>query len=237
MTGLEEFGLTERQLGRLGSRPVTLEIYLHLPPHVYPSPAMLKKLLHLRPEGRREMVHNWRVEALRKLGSEISLRDYKVVRSGGNPFGLRLTLPASAVRELFRLRHASSICVQRIEGFKRHRRVRVTGDSARLYAVKGRFAFQWEGQRRGMQLCEERLFLVMAKSERDARRRAGREFRSDTFPALYRSGHFGRWAFEEIVDVCEPIDREFSSKGTEVYYQYKKRRMRRNYEWHPGSAV
>src|SRR6266566_4362313 len=163
MTGLEEFGLTERQLGRLGSRPVTLEIYLHLPPHVYPSPAMLKKLLHLRPEGRREMVHNWRVEALRKLGSEISLRDYKVVRSGGNPFGLRLTLPASAVRELFRLRHASSICVQRIEGFKRHRRVRVTGDSARLYAVKGRFAFQWEGQRRGMQLCEERLFLVMAK--------------------------------------------------------------------------
>ena len=234
IAGLDEFGLTRRQLGLLGSRQVTVEVYLHEPPHLYPSRAMFRKLLRVRPVRRREMMHDWRVGALRKLQKELSFRDYHVIQSSGDPFGLRLVLPARAVSRLFRLRHASSICIKKIEGRKRRRSVRKSDESPRLYAVTGKFAFQWEGQRRGMQLCEERLFLLMAKSERDARRLAGQEFRSHTFPSLHpTSGHLRRWAFEGITDVCEPIDRQFAATGTEVFYQFRNRRMRRKHEWHP----
>ena len=44
---------------------------------------------------------------------------------------------------------------ERIEGLKRRRRTRMPSGVLRLYAVKGRFAFKFEG-RRGVQLCEER---------------------------------------------------------------------------------
>jgi hypothetical protein len=234
ISGLDKFGLTKRRLGSLGSRQVTLEVYLHEPPHLYPSRAMFRKLLRVPPERRREMMYNWRVEALRKLRRELPFRDYQVIGASRNPFGLRFVLPGRAVSRLFRCRHASSICIERIEGLKRRRGIKMPSGAPRLYAVTGKFAFQWERQRRGMQLCEERLFLLIAKSERDARRRAGQEFRSHTFPSLHpTSGHFRRWAFEGIVDVCEPNDREFSPMGTEVFYAFRNRRMRRIDEWHP----
>ena len=237
VSGLDEFGLTRRELRGLSSRKVLVEVILHLPPHMYPSRAMAKKLLLLKPEGRRQMVHRWRVDEFRKLRRDLPFGEYQVVRRGRDPIGVRMSLTASAVHELFRLRHAGHINILRIAGLKRRRSRSALDDSLRLYAVKAHFALQWEGQRRGTQLCEERIFVLKARSEKDAMLRAGREFRKETFPCLDSSGYFHRWAFEGIVDVCEPVEREFSAKGTEVYYRFEKRRIKRKHQWHPASAV
>jgi hypothetical protein len=88
-----------------------------------------------------------------------------------------------------------------------------------------------------MQLVEDRIILMQAGSESEARRRAERQFRTEGFPVLNSDGYFRRWAFQHILEVCEPADTEWSPKGTEAYYQIRNRRMKRQYEWHPKSAV
>ena len=61
--------------------------------------------------------------------------------------------------------------------------------------------FQVEGQTQGTQLCEERITVVTARSEREARARAARTMAADSFPYLAMSGHFARWSFEGVTDV------------------------------------
>lgn len=229
MSGLEEFRLTRRALRELGARSVTVEISIPVSPYVYPSAARFRELLKISPQQRRSLVRQWRVAKHQNLLRELPFRKYKIVRSNSAPIGVRLTVPAHSVQRLFRLRHAESIRIERISGRKRAR----TLSEERLYAVKAQLAFQLEGQTRGLQLCEERIFLLSARSERDARRRATREFRLEGFPSLTVSGHFHRCHFERILDVCEPIETSFNPAGTEVYYNYRWRRMVRAREWHP----
>lgn len=144
--------------------------------------------------------------------------------------GVRVTLPASSVERLRRLRNASSICICSIEGV---RVKKSTSVRAQLYAVTGRMVFQVEGQTRGTQLCEERITVVTARSEREARARVAGIMATEGNPYLLMSGHFLRWSFEGVTDICECPDEKFSSKSTEVFYRYQRRRVRSENEWHP----
>jgi hypothetical protein len=159
----------------------------------------------------------------------LPFENYEVIRFNSAPVGVRLTIPAQSVHKLFNLRHAESIRIQAIKGLK----IKNTSKSPRLFAVKARLVFQLEGQTKGLQHCEERIFLISAKSEEDAKRRATRKFRQEESPSLTVSGHCYRWHFEKIIDVCEPIEESFNPAGTEVYYNYRNRRLRPEYEWHP----
>jgi len=230
VSGLEAFGLTKRRLRQLGARPVTVEIRIPVSPYVYPSAARFGDLLKLSPQDRRNLLRQWRVTKHSLLIRDLPCRDYEVVRYNSAPVGVRVTLPAHSVHKLFGLRHAESVRIEAVSG----RKCRQTPEEEpRLYAVKARFAFQVEGQTKGLQLCEERIFLMSARSEEDAKRLATREFRQEGSPSLTVSGHFCRWHFDQILDVCEPIETSFNPAGTEVYYEYRKRRMRPANEWHP----
>lgn len=237
VTGLEEFGLSRRALRQLGSRQVVVDAFLDHMRYVYPSPAMFKKLLALSPQERRRTIRDWQMSELKKLRRETPFADQEVIRRGRDIVCLRLTLPASGVHRLLKLKHADGLRIVTVSGVRRRKGRRAPKATARLFAVMARFSEQLEGQTKGSQLCEERIYLLMAKSERDARHRAEREFRQEVFPVLGRSGYFHRRAYEGIVDVCEPFEELFSAKGTEVYYRYEERPVRRKDEWHPGRSA
>ena len=230
VTGLEDFGLTKRRLRDLGTRPVTVEISIPVSPHVYPSAARFRDLLKLSPQDRRNIVRQWQAVKHGQLIRELPCQEYEVVRYNSVPVGVRVTVPADSVHKLFGLRNAESIRIEAIGGRKRRQTLK---EESRLYAVKARFVYQTEGQTTGLQLCEERIFLMSAKSEEHARHRATREFRQEESLFLTVSGHFCRLRFDQILDVCEPLETSFDPAGTEVYYKYRKRRMRPANEWHP----
>ncbi len=228
ISGLERFGLTRAALRRLGSRSVSAEVHIRIPPFVYPSMAEFRRLARKTPHERRSLVRRWRTREHQRLRREIPFATSEVMRFNGDPIGLRLTIAAQSVHKLLRLRHAGSIRIQRIAGMRPALGTRV---SAQLYAVKARFGFQVESQRKGMQLYEDRIVVLSARSEKEARERAVRRFATEHSPYLSTSGHFLRWSFEGILDVCEAPDREFQAQGTEVYYSYRKRRFTRKHAW------
>jgi hypothetical protein len=187
--GLEQFGFSKRSLHALGARPVTVQISIPIAPQVYPSPAQYRRLLELSPQQRRESVRSWRVKEHGRLVRQLPTRDYETIRYNRAPVGVRLVIPASSVQKLFALRNAESVRIEAVAG--RKPRV-VAANGPRLYAVKARFVFQVEGQTKGTQLCEERVFALVARSEEHARRRAAAIFRAEESPSLLVSGRFAR---------------------------------------------
>ncbi len=228
---LDAFGLTPAALRRLGPRTVTVEIQIGVSPYVYPSRSELRRLLRMTPQQRRVLVHDWRVRKHAALCKELPVRDFTVTKFNRAPTGVRFTLRADQVDQLRRLRSADNISVLSVEGLKAWKDLVVP---PRLYAVKGHMVFQVEGQVRGTQLREERLTVVVARSEREAKARVARIMTAGHAPFLATSGHFIRWSFEGVSDVCECPDEQFMPKGTEVYYSYRRRRVRPQYEWHPA---
>lgn len=229
--GLEQFGMTPAALRRLGKRPVTVEVEIDIPPQVYPSRSELRRLLRIPPPKRRALVHQWRRQKYAALRKELSVGNVAVMKFNTDPIGVRFRLQANSVDHLRGLRNASVIRIRSIEGV---RAKKSSPAGPRLYAVKGRMVFQSEGQTRGTQLCEERITVVTARSEREARARVAHIMAGEVSPFLSTSGHLLRWNFEGVTDVCECPDEEFASKGTEVFYRYLKRRVRPEHEWHPA---
>lgn len=228
--GLENYGLTKTSLREMGTRPVTAQIEIPIAPHVYPSLAQYRTLVELSPDKRRTLIREWREDKHRRLVRELPTREYETIRFNRAPVGVRVVLPANSIHRLFNLRHAESVRIEAIAGRKPRR---TQTEKPRLFAVKARFSFQVEGQTKGTQLHEERIFVLVAKSETTAKRLATKTFRGEESPSLLVSGRYSRWHFEEILEVCESVDGEFNPRGTEVYYSYRSRRMRPENEWHP----
>lgn len=228
--GLEAFGLTLEQLIELGSRPVTFEIHIATPPDVYPSKARLRWLLRESPQRRRALVHAWRVKKYDRLRAEVPFASdaYERIEFNGDPVGMRVTAPAATIGKLSRLQHAQSVQVKGIHG-RRARRPRRA--SEQLYAVKARFVTQVEGQRTGLQEIEDRIIVVMASSRARAELQVRRLCAKDEGVTLLTSGHFRRRVFEKVLDVCEAPDDAFDPAGTEVYYEFAKRRLARRDAW------
>ena len=229
---LERFRLTPAEFRRLGATPVDIEVHLPMCPDVYPGLARYRKLLAQSPGERRAGVHTWRVRQHERLCAELAPYDLETRYFNGDPVAVRLTVPANKVRSIFNLNGADRVNILRIRGGPRRRRLKRT--DPRWFAVKARFALQFEGQTRGMQDYEDRILLVQARSFKDAERKAMREFRQYGLVSLTTTGHLGRWTFETILDIYETDIEALDPKGTEVYSEMKKRRMKREYEWYPS---
>lgn len=227
--GLSEFRLTRAGLRSLGTRAVTVDVTIGLPPFIYPSKALLRQLIAKAPSTRAALVRDWRRREFERLRRELGSLKGETLWLSRAPIGLRLTVPARSVTALFTLRHAESVVIRNVRG--RRRFVEARPRKRRLYAVRARLAYQQEGQSRGLQLCEDRVTVLSARSEKEATRRVEQLLRKQGHTSLMKSGHFQRWAFEEILDVIELIDETFLAGGTEVYYEYKNRRVRR--PWKP----
>jgi len=230
--GLDAYGLTERDLHRLGDTLVDIEAHIPNSPDVYPNGARLRRLLRQSPEERRAAVRRWRIRQHDKLRAAVSSHDFDVVYFNGDPVGVRVSLPAKDIGKLFTKAPVEDVWVRRIQGVPRKRRA--PRGPVWWFAVKARFALQIEGETEGMQTYEDRIVLVPARSPNEAARKAMREFRRYEAPSLTTTGHFRRFAFESILDVCDLYEDTIEPEGTEVYYEFKRRRMKPAYEWYPS---
>ncbi len=230
--GLDAYGLTERELCRLGATPVEIEAHLGDSPDVYPGPARLRRLLAQPPQERRAGVRQWRIRQHNKLRAAVSPHKFRTLYYNRGPVGIRVCLPARELRRLFTIGPIDMVKIVRIKGLRRKRvpRSRTPG----WFAVKARFALQIEGETGGMQTCEDRIVLVLAHSPHEAGRRAMREFRPYEAPGLTTTGHFRRMAFESILDIYDLYEDTIRPEGTEVYSEFRRRRMKPAYEWHPS---
>ena len=229
---LEKYGLTPGEFRKLGATPVRIKLSIPMCPDVYPSPARFRKLLAKPPEERRAGVHAWRVRQYEKLCANVSPYEYETEYYNGDPVAMYTTVPARAVRPLLDLSCVDRLEILRIKGRRRRRR---TPFGPAWFAVKARFAIQYEDEMRGMQDYEDRIVLVWARSEKDAERKAMREFREYERLSLTVTGHFFRWSFEKVLDVYQTWADDIDPTGTEVYSEMRTRRIKPEYEWHPSA--
>jgi len=230
---LEKYGITAEKLRRLGATPVQIKLSIPTHPDLHAGPARLRKLLAKSPEERRAGVHAWRVHQYERLSARMSQYQFETEYFNGDPVAMRVTVPARKLRPLLDLRCVGGLNILRIDGKRRRRRTR---SEPAWFAVKARFAIQYEDQTQGMQEYEDRILLVRGRSFKDAERKAMREFRQYGMVLLTSTGHFYRWTFEAILAIYETFIDEIDPNGTEVYSEMKKRRIKPEYEWHPSGS-
>jgi hypothetical protein len=218
--GLEEYGLNLATLGALGDKKVSIRANLKLPNRLFTElkPAeRLKRIVAIQNRRFRQIQRKWPQECSTKVMDVDYPRSFK---------------SSAAARDLPRLRRIpgiSCITVERIAGLKR----RKNRPAKRWFAVHGLVAVQVEGRRKGYQPIEDRIVLVKAVSESDADRRLRREWKAYASPYLNNSGELVRWQLESIVDIYDTMEEDLEPSGAEVYARLGKRRLRREYEWHP----
>jgi len=153
---------------------------------------------------------------------------------------LQFTMCARDVPALKRLRHAESVQISQINGLRPKPRPAPPA-GARLFAVKARLVTQVEGQRSGLQQYEDRVIVLVAASEKAAVARVTRLMKSEESPMMLRSGHFVRNQLEAVLEVIECLDaagfryplRGLNRQGTEVWFDFRRRRLNKRHEWHP----
>jgi len=220
LLGLDSYGLTVRDLRRLGERPIEISLSLR-PPGFAP-------LFPLAPAERNAWLGKYLDAALARVrdrwpGKEI------VPRGGVLPWSSDSVVAARDLPRILRFAELSTVHVTRIRGLRKKREPRPLS----FYAVRARIAIQVEGQTEGFQQVEDRIVLVKARSFEDAERRLASEWQSYAEPYLNPYGERVRWQLEEVVDVYDLLTDEIDPRGTEVYSSLSRRKMRPDREWHP----
>lgn len=162
------YGLSPAALRALGDRAVTVELYVGQPPLANPTRTQLARMATLQPMERARLLDSWRDKRFERLRLELPDPEATVVRFNRARIGLRIDLPARAVSRLLRLRHADRIRIVSIRG---RNEVPVPAKS-RLFTIRGRMVEVEEGRKGGLQTFEERIIVLEARSEEQARRRA-----------------------------------------------------------------
>ena len=218
---MERFGRTASAILHMGKRQLSIQAYFRDP---------FKKLLPYPPKERVKLMEKIRREKYRRAVSKWPDRNYQRIGSTKAPGGISAAIYAKDLGIILKMREVTSISIEAIAGIKK----RPYQKPARiLFCVHARFICQIEGHRSGNQTHEDRYMLVMARDGSDAKRRLRKEFKIYEQPYLNSYGELVRWKFRKIVEIQEAADYEFNPEGTEVYYVYAGKRIRREYEWHP----
>ena len=101
------------------------------------------------------------------------------------------------------------------------------------YSVLVSFAIQVEGQKKGLQAVEDRVILVRASSETDARRNVRPYLTREEEPYLDELGRLTRWKLLDIVAITNTHYDKLDQDGADVFSSFRQRRMRPEFEWHP----
>ncbi len=99
------------------------------------------------------------------------------------------------------------------------------------FCVWGVVAIQIEGRTRGLVDVEDRLMLVMAWDEKDARRRLRAQWKAYAQPYMNPHGYMVRWKLMEIREVYAPWVDEIDPRGTEIYSRIRSIRMKPAHRW------
>jgi hypothetical protein len=149
--------------------------------------------------------------------------------NGREPWTLNAVVPASAVARVAAEQGVSHVWIYKVRGLRRKQAKRQLA----YFCVWGSVAIQVEGRSHGLIDVEDRLMLVRALTEEDAKRRLMRHWREYAQPYLNSQGEMVRWQLVEVLDVYELCESEIDPAGTEVYSRIRPRRMKAAYVWKP----
>ncbi|MFD1470339.1 DUF4288 domain-containing protein [Hymenobacter caeli] len=104
-----------------------------------------------------------------------------------------------------------------------------------FWSIQARFAIQIENQTTGMQKFEDRLLLIRAPTEEEAKQKLLRSFEAYAEPYLNSAGLLVRWQFEAFTDsYCLDINSSeelLSEQGVEIFSTLGNRRLRMGMDW------
>ena len=124
---------------------------------------------------------------------------FEKIGSHYRPAGIRRRLPLRQLPALLGLAAVEDIWVEEIEGLA----PRPPVADPKCWSIKVRFAVQIEHETTGLQLVEERILLIAALDEEEARRKLRPTFAGYAEPYLNPDGYLVRWQFEAFLDAYE----------------------------------
>ena len=218
---LDDYGLTLKELLALKDRLIKIKAHICY--------ADRKPLFQYPPDIRKRKLGDIENEVFNKLIEIWPTTDFEIIGTKSKPSGISGKIKAEDLKKLLNKKLVEHIWIEEIDGYKK-----LSFQKEELwFAVKANFAIQIEGQCRGYQDIEERIMIVKAYDCTDAKKRVLKNFKGYGEPYLNKYGEMVRWHFDEVVDVYEMNEDSIDPKGTEVYSQFKRRRMKPEYEWHP----
>lgn len=179
-----------------------------------------------------------RREIARMLREEFSalkrfLKDIPFERIGSavRPGGAKVNLPLDQVAELLQQTFVGHTSVDAIEGLEK----KEPEPEPVFWSIKARFAIQIEAEESGLQKYEDRIMLIRAFDEADAREKLLKSFESYAEPYLGASGRLVRWKFERFLDAyCTSVysAEDFSGEaGVEVFSELRNRKLKPEQVW------
>jgi hypothetical protein len=222
---LATWGLREMELTSLANEAV---VCFRL---AYPG---YQAVLAYPPAERKNRIAAQRRAKYQALKAALPPGPFEKLGSHYRPAGIRQRLP---LRQLPALAAVEGIWVEEIEGLI----PRPPVAEPRCWSIKARFAVQIEHETTGLQLVEERILLIAALDEEEARQKLQPTFAGYAEPYLNSAGHLVRWQFEAFLDAYEveagPLAELLGPEGLEVFSQTSSRRLTPERAWLPDLSA
>lgn len=233
LTGLHDFKLSESAFRRLGNAKANAYVTLR----TYDLTQAVRKL---PPSQRHDYliarVCRW-VSSLRRSFPELSFQTTlgkplgKIRQKSDMPGALLVSGPARKIAAVARAGGVSTVYVVRVVGFRATSR-RTPKES--WFCVRALVAICIEGQRSGLQSTEDRFVLVLARSSENARKRLSKSWAAYATPYMNSTGRLVSWRLDKIVDIYNVNEAKIDPAGTEVYFNFGRRKMRSKFVWRPN---
>lgn len=224
LTNLAEWGLTAAELPRL-SQLAAVQIQLKYPDYKlfvqFPPPQRIREIdkLHRRNQQR--------------LLALLPAAELEPTGTARRPTGVKTRLPLHELPQLLALEFVDGITIDDIAGME----PQPVPDKLAFWSVEARFAVQIEGETTGLQLYEDRLLIILADSEAEAKRKLTASFAAYAKPYLNSAGRLVRWQFEAFLDVYRAeaysLSDFASDQGVEAFSRLRRRRLRPDQQWQP----
>lgn len=223
---LEPWGLSQADLSTL---PQLASVRVHL---TYPG---YQAVIQLAPRERVKQIDAHYRQAYQQLVSLLSVTSFTRLGSRNRPTGLAASLPLGQLPLLVQQLFVSDVTIEAIEGLTPKEAVLEPS----FWCIQARFAIQIENETKGMQKYEDRLLVIKAFTEEEAKQKLLPSFEAYAEPYLNSAGLLVRWQFETFIDsYCtdiQSVDAFLSEQGVEVFSTLNNRRLRTGMEWQPNS--
>lgn len=220
--GLDDWNISEADVKHLKNKAA---IWISL---AYPH---YTAVLTYAPAARRREIARMLREEFSALKHFLKDIPFERIGSAVRPGGAKVDLPLDQAAELRQKPFVGHISVDAIEGLEK----KEPEPEPVFWRIKARFAIQVEAEESGLQTYEDRIVLIKALDEEDARKKLLKAFESYGEPYLGASGKLVRWKFETFLDAyCTSVHsvEDFSGEaGVEVFSELRNRKLKPEQVW------
>lgn len=227
ISGLEDFGITPSDLS---NHYATTKFQIKISFTYYPDVEGLK----VYPvEQRRVLLGQYYRDQLKVVKANYPTRDYQIEGTRRIPRGITGQLTGQQLSELESNQQIKWLSVEQVEGLEKIEKPSIPEPDAcplpMYYSVQGLFVAQFDDLdiNSGVQLTEERVVLVKAMDQDEAKKKAQTEFdKYSEWEYFTSSHHFVKWKFLKILDMYDVGVSGIDPEGTEIYSIWKRRKLK-----------